>query len=180
MKIWNWKTDANNFDYLIVPKEKDVEKLVNFYKFDGTTIMNCWEPVQVDVYDKIKRSDTPTFNSGPVLSERGVAILKDLICGSAEILPLKYKREQYYVLNVTNILDCIDYSKAQYIPFSSSGRPMVFTNYAFKYEAVKNEHIFKIIEHPKSNVFVSDYFRNRVIESGLVGFRFEEVWNSEK
>nr|WP_159036303.1 hypothetical protein [Clostridium botulinum] len=43
-----------------------------------------------------------------------------------------------------------------------------------------NEHIFKVCEYSKIFVFVSDEFKNLVESSGLKGFLFIEVWDSEK
>ena len=93
---------------------------------------------------------------------------------------MDYSKERYYAINVVQVIDCIDYKKAECIRFKSSNRVMDFTKYAFKPEMVKGKHIFKIPEHPRAYVLVSDEFRNRVLNSGLEGFHFEELWDSEK
>ena len=73
-----------------------------------------------------------------------------------------------------------DYEKAEIEKFKSSGRVMSIEKYAFKPEIIKDNHIFKIVEFPKSEVFVSDEFKQKVEEAGLKGFKFELVWDSEE
>ena len=57
-----------------------------------------------------------------------------------------------------------------------------FTQFAghSRADRVQNQHISKIANQLHATVFVSDAFRNRVIESGLVGFEFVELWDSEE
>lgn len=179
MKIWKLKTDANNYDYFTIPNDDERKKLLFDYVFNGKSIEDRWEPITVEVLEETKRSDTPTF-SVPVLSENAVSILGDLIKDVTEILPLNYSKEKYYAINVIDVVDCIDHGKAEYELFPTSNRIMMFTKYAFKPDIVKNKHIFKIPEHPKSYVLVSDEFRNRVLTSGLEGFKFQELWDSEE
>ncbi|MEA5023431.1 hypothetical protein SDC9_21107 [bioreactor metagenome] len=177
MKVWLWKPDSNKYENLTLPLE-DVDKLIDFYEFDGRKISDVWEPMEVGIYKKAKRGDTPSFIAGPVLSERAVETLRDILDDKVEILPLKYSKENYYVINVLNVLDAIDYTKAEYLTFDD-GRVYRFTKYAFIEEKVKSQPIFKLVEHPKSEVFVSDEFRSRVLEHKLAGFEFIEVWDSE-
>ncbi len=86
--------------------------------------------------------------------------------------------DNYYVINVTTVLDCIDYEKAEYKAFDD-GSVMYFTKYAFRRDIIKKLNIFKTIEFPNADVFVSDEFRDRVLNHGLLGFNFVEVWDSQ-
>jgi hypothetical protein len=55
--------------------------------------------------------------------------------------------------------------------------------YAFIHERVKNQHIFKVYLSQRidsSSTFVSDEFKNCLLENELKRFEFEEVWDSEK
>lgn len=181
MKIWKLSTDANNYDNFTIPDELESKRVLFDYKFDGSSIADRWQPVNVEVLEEKKRSDTPTFVSGcPVLSERAVLILGDMLKGVCEVLPLKYCKEQFYVLNVLCIIDCIDYKNAICKMFPNSDRVMRFMKYAFKPDKLVNKHIFKIPEHPQSYVLVSDEFKNRVLDNALEGFEFIELWDSEK
>ncbi|WP_412677877.1 AHH domain-containing protein [Bacillus wiedmannii] len=97
-----------------------------------------------------------------------------------------------YILEVERVLslvkkrdgtqeDAIDYEKA-ILKKLRSGLVIDFKKYAFLPNIVKNQTIFKVylneILHIPS-IFVSDEFRNTVLESDLKGFEFIEVWDSE-
>ncbi|CVK19389.1 imm11 family protein [Sporomusa sphaeroides] len=176
MKIWHLIADVDNFENLTTLKQEDWEKL----RFDGKKLIDTWTPLAVRVIKDSKKSDTPGLSSGaPVLSLKAISILKDLIDDVVEVLPLVCSGGEYYIINVLDVVDCIDYERADFERYKSSGRIMLFNRYAFKPECVKGKHLFKIVDEPVRRPFVSDEFRNRVIESGLEGFKFEQVWDSE-
>lgn len=56
---------------------------------------------------------------------------------------------------------------------------MVFEKYAFIKEKVIDQDLFKVREETVKRPFVSDAFRETVINSGLTGFSFELVWKCE-
>ena len=80
---------------------------------------------------------------------------------------------------MVNLVDAIDYSKAEAKYYSNSNRVMRFQKFAFYEEKLKGNYIFKLIEHPKSAIYVTDEFRQRVVDSGVTGFDFDLVWDSE-
>ncbi|WP_139796394.1 imm11 family protein [Sporomusa malonica] len=168
--------DVNNFDNLTTLKQEDWELL----RFDGRKLADTWTPIAVRVIEDRKKSDTPGLSGGvPVFTPMAIAVLKDLMGDTVEVLPLRCRKGEYYAINVLDVVNCIDYEKADFERFKSSGRIMLFNKYAFKPECVKGKHIFKIIDEPVRRPFVSDEFRNSVLENGLVGFKFELVWDSE-
>ena len=89
--------------------------------------------------------------------------------------------EVYYIINVLNALDAINYEKA-ILKKLRSGLVIDFKNTHSYLIWLRNQTIFKVylneILHIPS-VFVSDEFRNTVLESDLKGFEFIEVWDSE-
>ncbi len=176
MKVWHWIADVDNFENLTTLKQEDWEKL----RFDGRKLADTWTALAVRVMEDSKISDTPGLSSGaPVLSPRAISVLKDLMKDIVEVLPLICSSGEYYVINVLDVVECVDYEKAEFERYESSGRIMLFNKYAFKPECVKGKHIFKIIDEPVRRPFISDEFRNRVLENGLAGFKFELVWDSE-
>lgn len=52
---------------------------------------------------------------------------------------------------------------------------MVFEKYAFIKEKVIDQDLFKVREETVKRPFVSDAFRESVINNGLTGFSFELV-----
>lgn len=106
--------------------------------------------------------------------------MKDYLAGNAEILPIFCEDKEFFAINVTTVLDCIDYESSEYETFKSSGRIMCFIKYSFIEDEIKNVHIFKTKDETLGYPFVSEAFRQRVLESDLTGFKFELVWDSEE
>lgn len=177
MRIWHLDFDVDNYNNLTLTDEEDWENL----DFDGTMKRNTWSPMKIKMIGDKQLSDATCLNliTGiPVFNNKAIEVLNNLLKSNIEILPLRYNKEELYAINVTKVLNCIDYDKSIYIKFKSSGRIMVFEEYAFKEECVEGNHIFKIIDEPKRGAFVSDEFRNEVLKSGLTGFKFELAWKS--
>lgn len=66
----------------------------------------------------------------PAFSERAVRILHPLIDKLVEELELDFN-EKYYGINVTTVLDVVDYAASKYVTFSDGKIIMRFKKYAF-------------------------------------------------
>jgi hypothetical protein len=176
MKIWELD-DQNLENIILVNRVKGLlGHLVN--QFQGKSIQN-WEPLSVKSV-KGHKSDAVSFLTGiPIFSQEAINIVDKFLKSTVEILPLAHEGYNLFALNVINVVDCIDYEKAivdEIIPGFFTG----FKKYAFKAGVLRGQHIFKIPEQLKNKVFVSDEFRNQVLQSKLKGFKFIEVWDSEE
>ncbi|WP_078544733.1 imm11 family protein [Litchfieldia alkalitelluris] len=138
------------------------------------------------IFNNFKEGSKSDFPAGllsvPTFSERAINVLGDLLAGKVELLPLLTDANSYYAGNVINVLDCIDEEHAEVRVFDD-GQVMKYTRYAFLTDKIVGEDIFKILVHDskrilKTTVFVSDRFREKVLEAGLKGFEFIEVWDS--
>ncbi|RCX13019.1 hypothetical protein DFR58_11976 [Anaerobacterium chartisolvens] len=178
MKIWLLDCDVDNYDNLTWKNDIDIDEVQTF---DGRQKLMNWNPVQVKrMYDR-EFSNSPGLSSHiPIFDKKAVDTLKDLLIGNAEILQLDCEGWEFYAINVIKVLDCIDYDKSEYKTFRDGKRIMRFIKYAFDISKVKNEHLFKIVDEPLRRPFVSDEFRNRILENNLTGFKFELVWDSDK
>jgi len=181
LKVWSMENDVDNFDYLGLKNVDDWEIINDFYEFNGKSIARTWNPIDVvvDVENKIGDS-LYLFPGGPVFSERAVEVLWEFLEDKAEILPIKFTKGNYFIINTTNVLQAVDIERSNVIRFQSSGRIMMFESIEFIKEKVVNQSIFKIIELPKSLVFVSDLFKEKVMKNNLSGFKFTEVWKFEQ
>lgn len=165
MKIWHGE------------KKHDIDRILSF---DGRSKKINWKPIKVKRMYKREFSNTPGFSPHiPVFDKAAVDILEDLVEDNAEILPLDCKEGTFFAINVTNIVDCINYGESEYKTFSNSNRIMRFIKYAFYKEKVEGHTIFKVKDWELKRPFVSDEFRKRVIDSNLIGFKFELAWDSE-
>lgn len=177
MKVWILDCDVDHYENLYW--EKDIDFTLSF---DGTEKVKEWSPVRVQrMYRNRKFSNTPGLSPHlPVFDKKAVSILKDFLIDNAEILPLDCKDGDFYLINVTNIIDCIDYEKSEYKTFNDENRIMRFIKYVFDQRNINGVDLFRLKDVPLKRPFVSDEFRKHVIESGLKGFIFELAWDSEQ
>ncbi|PTM57896.1 imm11 family protein [Desmospora activa] len=185
MKVWQLKSDLNqDFEDL---------QLVNFDADSDTyisplrgirPILNEWGEVKVFTIEEGVKNDFPKFWGDihvPVVSEKALNIIHDLIEGQVEVLPLSHPQHKYFAIHVLNAIDAINYDNAV-VKELSSGLRVSFKKYSFLPEKLIGQHIFKVYLDDRvfSRVFVSDEFKERVTSSSLEGYDFVEVWDSEK
>lgn len=121
----------------------------------------------------------------PIFSEKAIDILYELLKDQVQLFPFNTtNNKKYYAGNVINVLDCLDGNRCEVKRFRN-GRIMKYLNYAFIEEKVKEQDVFKVVNHESkitisTKVFVSDSFREKVLTSNLVGFDFIEVWDSNQ
>ena len=176
MKIWYLLHDTN-YEQLESVRDMPVEELRSF---DGRSKIKNWKPLMVrPLIGKYPFADVSSVWYIPAISPKVVDLTKDLIEGQVEYLPTICVNHEYYMLNVINVVDAIDYSKAKAKFFSNSNRVMRFEKFAFYEEKLRGNHIFQLVEYPMSSIYVSDEFRQRIIDNGIKGFYFELVWDSE-
>ena len=179
MKIWKLCAEVNKYEKLCPVKEFTADEL---QAFDGRSLKSEWIPLPVEPLEKKKRpkwSDYPGFTI-PVLSENALRILRPLIENSSEELELVFSERKFVAVNITAILDVVDYKESIYKTYSDGGI-MRFIKYSFREcDELKNHHIFKIVDERRRWPFVSEAFKQAVEENGLTGFEFELVWDSEE
>lgn len=178
MKIWQLFFQANDYENLETLKDLTIEEIQSF---DGRKKINAWKPLAVKAMDGDKPfGDLTDFATDiPVVSSRVIEVTRDLIQEQVEILPTICLDCELYILNITNIVDAVDYKKSQAKYFSDGKRVLRFIKLAFIEEKVRGNHIFKLVERKLTSVYVSDEFRQRIIDNNLTGFKFELVWDSE-
>ncbi|QLG37109.1 suppressor of fused domain protein [Paenibacillus sp. E222] len=180
MKIWRMSevTDGQILDVV-----KDGGMLEELNK--GISLINEWKVIQMRL--KYEGDSTQIYSisshlSDMILNQHAAIELREFLENNVEVLPVIYKNETHYVMNVLNILDCINLDK------SIANKYGGFEKLEFIEERVSGQHIFKTIfynyeitEHPiiSSATYVSDEFKQRVEEAGLEGFDFDLAWSSE-
>jgi len=179
MKVYCWNYESL---FLFVNHEQDSR---NCMRLKGTPVKEWHEIVIKDnEFRRGKLIDNSGFIGGsPIFSSKAKETFHNLLKNKVEFLPLKHENgETYHLVNVINVLDCIDYETA--VVNKEEIMPRVVRTevikYQFQYELIKDELMFKIPENTTTRVFVTDEFLRIVEENGLIGFQFEEVWNSDK
>lgn len=177
MKIWHLDCEVDEFENLAWVGEIDLD-LIN--SFDGRSKREGWKPLSLKrMYDR-PFSNTPGLTSNiPIFDKKAVDVVKDLLDGVAEILPVECSDGEFYAINALGVVDCIDYEKSKFKTFRDGVRIMRFEKYEFVEEKISRGHIFRLKDEPLKRPFVSDEFKKRILESDLTGFIFELVWDSE-
>ncbi|WP_339848480.1 suppressor of fused domain protein [Paenibacillus sp. FSL W7-1088] len=180
MKVWKLSEDSVN-QLLDFTEVRGVNEGIN----KGNSLAKLWNEVEMITYSEGESADIYSIASQVtdlVLKERAANILSDLLEDKVELLPVHHNKEKYYVMNILNILDCVDIDQS--IPSKYGG----FKNFVFEENEIQNQHIFKTLSYNyeiqnepfiSSQTFVSDEFKQRVEEAGLQGFRFRLAWSSE-
>lgn len=166
-------------------RESTVADVEVFWGFNGTPKAAAWIPAEVtlfresDFFEGTKPSDFPYLTPGvPVFTPRSLTAVKDLLEPHGEILPLRSEDGVFFAYNITRIVDCLDVANSQVSFFRDGVRIMDVKRYAFFPERIAGIPIFKIPQFPRSEVFVTDEFVQRVRDHGLTGFRFKLRWSS--
>jgi hypothetical protein len=180
MKVYELNADSDHYESLILT----AGDLFEFARrFNGKPMLLPWTDVTIGI-DPDPRSlplgDFPSLIPGvPVFSPKAVAALRDMLVGNGEILPITIDGEQYFLYNVTRIVDALDEENSEISRFEGSSRVLDIDEYAFLPRKLSGKVIFKIPQLVDGWVFVTDLFVKRVQSAGLKGFWFPVVWSRE-
>ena len=175
VKVYELWMDHNYRTYEPTPKD-----CYKSYMFDGVPVKERnFDRIYPSKYkDEIDKPIGDVFSvevSSFILNEKSYKILYPYIKNEAQIFKVKCENDNLYVVNITNIIDCLDYNKSEIKRFPSSGRVMRVVKYVFKIEKLKNTIIFKLPEFPKGISYVTESFKNVVEENNIKGFKFKEL-----
>ncbi|NEQ73155.1 MAG: hypothetical protein F6K23_08740 [Okeania sp. SIO2C9] len=83
------------------------------------------------------------------------------------------------VLNISNIIGCLDEKKSECLYFKNSHKVMQIKKYSFDTNLLDNIALFKIPQLVRSYIFATDAFRERVLEEKLTGLKFTLLYSDE-
>ncbi len=179
MNVFKLYPDCNRYQNLVFPSK---EGWAILRQFGQRNLLSSWTTPVVEVLrDKkfnrnLPPSDFPTLAPGvPVFSLGAVNVLEEMLRKNGEILPLSCSEGEYYAFNVTTSIDALDESGSEVERFESSGRIMQINKYVFLGDRLRGAIIFRIPQS-RMNIFATDIFREKVMDNGLLGFKFVNVW----
>ena len=184
MNVYSLAADGENYQKLdLVNEDKDWEII---YKFNGKPLAAEWRPLRVEIMeedtgDTLPPSNCPLLFSGaPALSRRAAEILKPFLARNGELLPLDFGTDEYFVFNVTSVVDALDEGTSEIVRFPDGKRVMDIKRFTFIASRLEGIDLFKLPQRPLGGVFVTDGFVQAVRTAGLLGFNFEWLWASEQ
>lgn len=170
--IYKLKSDVENYKWIEYPD------IAPFEQQWGKRMKPSWKPLKLRYIPdrKAKTGDCPHFTAGfPVISEAALTILNSIIHDDVELLDIEIKNEnrRFYLVNVTNILDCLDYDNSVIKRFDN-GKIICIPVHAFFEEKTTEAAVFRLPDH-ESEVFATERFVEAVENSSLEGFSFQET-----
>lgn len=148
--------------------------------FEGDSKLQCWSPIQVETMYKKQYHDFPNYVSGkPVVSKRVKEILEPFLIGKVEFLPLIHETLELYMINVLEIIDCVDWKRSD-VMLTSKGQFAGFNKLVFDFNRIpENTYMFKIKEMAGVWVFVTSAFKEIIERHKIKGLDFSKVFDSE-
>lgn len=183
------RTDKNNesnikvyelwWDHTYRAYETLTKRGCKTYEFEGKPVENrefdlfCLSEHKDEINKPIGDVVSSINISCYIINEKAYKILYPYLKKHSQIFRLENENEIFYVINVTDVIDCLDYEKSELKLFPSSGRVMRVIRYAFRTEKLKNATIFKLPEFPNGISYVTERFKNVVEENNIKGFKFK-------
>ena len=190
MRIYRMKADLDekNVSFL------DLLDHEAFMKFDkelrrGLPVSDAFRFVELE-RDKSKTRETEFMDCSKLWIAVGIVLFnqkaKDCLEGVfgdyVEFVPAKYQDDIYYIVNVLNIIDGLNYVKSEFEKLDD-GRPYSINKFSLRPNIVNNISIFKLFLEESiysTEIFVSQEVKDIVEANGLTGFSFEEVWRDDE
>lgn len=180
MNIYKLISDSKNYSNVI-----DESTLDNDIK--NRAMDQFWKPFEENNFDipalNLSKSDTGKLNFKSdifwgvspfyVFSEKAVEALRDILESRGQFLPvnIKSKRKNFIAYYPTNVIEnALDKHLSSYVEIGH-GYGVVLNKTCLVEDKLKGEYLF-VLSECRYEVFVTDKFKKRVEEAGLVGFDF--------
>jgi hypothetical protein len=114
----------------------------------------------------------------PTFSERAMSALGDLLSAHGEFAAIEMDEPmRYFAFNATTIVDVLDEEKSKIKRYSDGGVMRVEQHILLE-SVISLPPIFKIPQTRRNTTYVNEQFVQRVQASGLLGFRFEPLFEN--
>jgi hypothetical protein len=120
-------------------------------------------------------SDLVFLGLEPAFTAHAVEALQSVLFPNGQVLPLRSADGEFYLWNVTNIVDALDEPGIKATRFSS-GRIMRVDQWAFRTSVVNREVAFKVRQFPRGPVFITESFIDLFHAAGLLGLDPKPLW----
>ncbi|WP_059042048.1 imm11 family protein [Paenibacillus rubinfantis] len=176
MKVYRWKSHVKS---MVLTSNNDETHPISS-DFDGKPKIDLWSPTKVETVSKKNFHDFPIYlSSKPVVSARVKKVIEPFVKDEVEFLPLLHEEINLYMINVTNVLDCVDWERSD-VQTYKDGSLAGFNKLVFDFTKIpEGTYIFKFKERASTLVFVTELFKNLVESHKFKGLDFSEAYDSE-
>jgi hypothetical protein len=189
VKIWKVWGDVHKYTHLAQTNCLVAENGVTFStipEFDGTEFGDSWPRIEVDFYDKEVEIKIGNFYDvglggvGIACDDITLEKINHSIRDEVEYLPIYKPDMRLNLLNITNIIDCLNVGGSN-VKYSSDGIHIIYEKkLAFYTDKLIGVNLFKIPELVYSHDFATDRFKNLIESAGLTGLEFQLVYDDEQ
>jgi hypothetical protein len=176
-----WELSINDIDgtEFSFPLETDRNFFLNTveqYIVEGKQVEQNWK-IPLILKKEVKHNydffHIEEIDDAVCITQRMYDILYPLIKNDAEFLPLQSDEGVYYLLNVTNIVDCIDREKS-ICTLTPNGLVLDYEDLVFDTEKIKDLYIFRVPDFPYQ-VFLTENLKTEIEDFEEVSFTEEEL-----
>jgi len=140
--------------------------------------VEAFDWLNVDLFIKANREfDILRFDGHLLLSSKARMIIDGVAPSQCLWFPVRINREPFYLMWITNVIDCLDVEKSKVKWFGiDKKRIRSVESYVFKKELLNGPSIFKIPQYRVPNL-ASTEIQDAVSRNQLQGWRFVDCEN---
>lgn len=179
-RIWTARFDVATFasSYLVDELGDPIDFLVDWPDFEGQPLKDVWKTPKIKIKDNKPTANFTDIDPGILICDSFSRMkLESFLKGEIEVLPVEsVNAVDMYVLNVVNVIDCLDVESSDIDYFEDSSDIMEIKKYIFYLEKLKGIALFKIPQFSRTEIFATDIFREKILEDSLTGLQFSQVF----
>lgn len=176
MNIWDVVVDVKNFEaiYLTDNDGNILSFYVDWPDFRGQLFSSNWSTPKAKFGERKTVGNFVDLDPGVLICDSYAWVcLEKHISNEVEALNIDVEGLDMKILNITNIVDCLDEDKSEAVYFTDSEEIMRVKKYFFNKELLDKTMLFKIPQLSRSYIFATDSFREKIIEYKLTGLEFK-------
>lgn len=179
MKVYKFRSHDKAMSLVDGDKNDERQQHCLDIDFDGSFVAAQWSTPNVKTNYKRQYKDFPSWlPSHPVISIRVKKIIEPFVSKEVEFLPLLHDELELYMLNVTNVLDCIDWQRS--IKSVHSNSIIRFDKQVFDFSKIPEDtYMFKIKENAVITTYITDHFKNLIEQHKIKGLDYSTEFDSE-
>ncbi len=186
-QFFEYVPDSNNFTGVVFEDDEYHERIVDSH-FQNHSLAREWlAPICIEAASDSasqRLGDFPSvsdFCCVPLIRQCAWNALEPLISKDCEALPVKHPFEgQYLLLHALRTVEALDDAKCEFKYYPpGSGKVTGVKKFAFRPDAVRDIHIFKLPRRYQCGLFIDEKFKSVCDSHGLVGLLFTPVQQVE-
>lgn len=167
MKIYKYLPDSDSFDSVLF-KESDFHIRRLFSK--GKEIVHELTGLELESFEVGELGDFPSLHGWiPVFSLKAWKKVKNKIEGSVQPVMVKCGENDYVMLNVLDVVDCLDRANSIIVENSITKQISSIEKYSFFEDKLDGKMIFKLPETSDLEVYFTQGFKELVEAEKLKG-----------